>query len=201
MAETDPKTLTKKERKELARQLQAKEGASGKRKANLTKAIILIVALAIVGGIVFVFTREPAEKPEIGQVLAEQSRLHIPQGSTDHESYSSNPPTSGPHWPTPAECRVYTEEIPDEAAIHSLEHGAVWVSYKDKNDRELAVKLTKILEKNPNKVILSPRSKNDSAIAVVSWGRILELQEFDEQQITDFINLYKNAAPEPLASC
>ena len=192
---------TKKERKKLAKSWKEKEETTTKLKDYLTKSIIFIIVVFVIGGLVFVFTRKPAPKPQIGQVLSEQSRDHIAQGSKQHPPYSSNPPTSGSHWPQPAKCQIYIDEIADEAAIHSLEHGAVWVSYKNKNDKNIVAKLADLVKGNSNKVLLSPRSKNDSAIAVVSWNRLLKLDDFDSRKITDLINNYKNNSPEPFASC
>jgi len=201
MAEPGPLNLNKKERKEQARKLRKSQESSEKVKGNIAKIVIAIVVIVAIGAIVFVFTRPTAEKKVIGKAIPEQGREHLTQGSTKHEPYNSNPPTSGPHWPQQAECKIYTQEVPDEAVIHSLEHGAVWISYKNKNDNKLVEKLTDFAKKNLNKLLLSPRSKNDSALAIASWGRLLKFEEFDEQQTNDFIKANKNNSPEPLAPC
>ncbi|MEX0621861.1 MAG: DUF3105 domain-containing protein [Candidatus Woykebacteria bacterium] len=201
MAKKDFDSLTKKERKELAKKLRQEEGSSDRLRSNMTKIVIFAIAVVIVGAVIFVFTRPVSEKALAGQEIPIQGREHIAQGSTNHAPYNSNPPTSGPHWPTPADCKIYSEEVPDEAAIHSLEHGAVWITYKDKNDKELAANLAKLVGQNPTKVLLSPRVKNDDPIALASWGRLLVLEEFDEQQISDFLANNKNNSPEPLAAC
>ncbi len=201
MAKQELPNLTSKEIKEQTKKLRETQESSEKLKGNITKIAIVIVVLAVVGAFVFVFTRPTPERKKIGEAISDQGREHITQGSTQHPSYNSNPPTSGPHWPQQAECKIYTQEVPDEAAIHSLEHGAVWISYKDKNDNKLVEKLTDFAKKNLNKLLLSPRSKNDSSLAVASWGRSLKLEEFDEQQINEFIKANKNNSPEPLASC
>lgn len=200
MADLDPKNLTKKERKDYSKKLLEQLGSSGKMKGYLTKLAIFIIAIIIIGGIAFVFTRPTKEKPQVGEAIAEQGASHIGQGS-DHPPYNSNPPTSGPHWASPAECKIYTKEIPDESVLHSLEHGAVWVTYKDKDNKELISKLTDLIKGESGKLILSPRSKNDSAIAVASWGKLMKLEEFDGEQISEFISANKNQSPEPFASC
>ena len=201
MAGQVPTNLTKKERKDQAKQLRKSQEFSEKVKGNFTKIIIAALVIAAIGAFVFVFTRPAIEKKLVGEAVPEQGREHIAQGSTEHGPYSSNPPTSGPHWPQQAECKIYTQEIADEAAIHSLEHGAAWISYKNKTDSALIKKLTDLVQKNSNKLLLSPRSKNDSSIAIASWGRLLKLEEFDEQQINDFIKANKNNSPEPFAAC
>ena len=79
-------------------------------------------------------------------VLVAQSLLGLggggPGGSTgpgggigDHRTdgvaiaYPSYPPTSGPHWPGATSWGFHTEPVPDERAIHNLEHGGVVASY------------------------------------------------------------------------
>ena len=85
--------------------------------------------------------------------------------------------------------------------VHSLEHGAIWITYRDKDNEELVNQLNGVFKENSAKVILSPRSQNDSAIAIVSWTRLLKLEEFDEQKMVDFIQLNRNNSPEPFAPC
>ena len=167
-----------------------------------------------VGGLVFLSRNKgTTTTTELGEVVAPlavpNDRQHIEKGQ-EHVAYTSNPPTSGPHYAGvsseegfgPVQCKVYSEEVEDESVIHNLEHGVVWVTYKDKNDKELAAKLKEISE-DYTKVTMSPRSANDSKIAVVSWGRLLKLDTFEEQKIRDFIKLYRSseAAPERFASC
>ncbi len=200
MAEQELKNFTKKERKDYSKKLRDQQDSSGKMKGILTKLAIFAIAIIVIGGVAFVFTRPTKEKLLVGEAIAEQGASHIEEGS-DHPPYSSNPPTSGPHWVAPAECKIYTAEVPDEAAVHSLEHGAVWVSYKDKDNKELVQQLTDSIDGESGKLILSPRSKNDSPIALASWGRLQKLGSFEAEKISSFISANKNKSPEPFASC
>ena len=200
MADPDLKNLTKKERKEYTKLIRVNQESSGNMRGKLTKLAIFAVAVIVVGGLIFIFTRPVKEKPQVGEAITEQGASHIEQGS-DHPPYNSNPPTSGSHWASPAECKIYTTEIPDESVIHSLEHGAVWVTYRDKDNKELVSTLTDLIKGESGKLILSPRSKNDSPIALASWGRLLKLGEFDGEKISEFIAANKNQSPEPFAPC
>lgn len=197
--------MNKKERKEFIRNLKISEQKKGnKTKMFFTIGIVLFIVLAGAG--LWFLAKSNIGGPsvkELGEAVKVQSAQHIPVGQA-HEPYSSNPPTSGPHYAEPGAgpipCKVYSEEVLDEGVVHNLEHGSIWITYKDKSDSVLANQLKKVAE-TTSKIILSPRAKNDSKIAIVSWGRILKLTTFDEQKLTDFIKLYKGKAPEPMAPC
>jgi len=134
----------------------------------------------------------------VGQEFPIVGREHVPEGTTVTR-YNSNPPSSGPHWPTPAAWGVYGSPLPDEQLVHNLEHGGIWISYKDV-DEATRLALERLAGKYPQAVILTPRRQNDSKIAVVSWGRILKIDAFDEQRVVAFIAANVNKSPEPLAS-
>jgi hypothetical protein len=51
---------------------------------------------------------------------------HIPEGQSI--AYPSYPPTYGPHWPAPTTWGFHSEVVPDERAVHNLEHGGVVAS-------------------------------------------------------------------------
>lgn len=137
-------------------------------------------------------------------------RQHIASG-TPGSGYNSNPPTSGVHWQGPAKNGVYGSPLPDEQAIHNLEHGYVWISYWPKSvslqategaapkeglsDEDLN-KIVEIVKDDDWKIILSPREANDKKIALAAWGRVLNLDTFDPDKIKDFVKTYRNRGPE-----
>ena len=116
----------------------------------------------------------------------------------DDVKYKTTPPTSGGHLAQAENWGVFDKEIDDKAAVHNLEHGGVWISYKSISAEEKKI-LEEIGKENPQSVIVSPRLVNDSKIAVVSWGRIMKLKSADKALIQKYINTYKNQSPEKLA--
>ena len=113
-------------------------------------------------------------------------------------SYKTNPPTSGDHIAQPQDWGVYDHEIDEKAVVHSLEHGGIWITYKEISEEDKAV-LESIGKENSQSVIVSPRLINEGKIAVVSWGKMMILDTADKAMIQKYINTYKNQSPEKLA--
>ncbi|OGY29895.1 MAG: hypothetical protein A3F35_00450 [Candidatus Woykebacteria bacterium RIFCSPHIGHO2_12_FULL_45_10] len=202
--------MGKKEKREEIRAELSKAQKAASQKDLLWKGAVVVVLLGAIAVLGWLFmnsksTSAPSVK-ELGQQVCFKDDCvhdHIERG-TPHAPYNTNPPSNGPHYPTTAGCKIYSDEVVDEAAIHSLEHGAVWITYKDKNDNQLKTSLEALVkELGASKILLSPRAKNDSKIALASWGRVLKLESFDKQKTTDYVKLYRNgtSAREPLATC
>ena len=191
-------TLTKKERNEVKRveKQKAREKNIKIKKIKSWLPWILFAGL-IVGGLYWmVNASQTAEENRLGEKVSIMNRDHISVGDS-HDAYNSNPPTSGPH-AGPARWGFSSEEILDENAIHNLEHGGIWISYKNIDDDSIEV-LEKIAKQNSASVIVSPREENDTNIAVTSWGRLMRLDAVNEDLINEFIRQNKNKSPEPLA--
>ena len=179
---------SKQERRELAM-----------KKHRVRKIIWWIIAILIIGGsgYGFYYLASQPEKPRPGETFSILGQEHISVGAS-HPEYNSNPPTSGWHYAQPADWGVNQEELPDEQLIHNLEHGGIWISYKDVDDKTKS-DLETVGKRYPGSVVVTPRAANDAKIVLASWGRLLKLESFDETLITDFIKANRNKSPEPLA--
>lgn len=135
--------------------------------------------------------------PPLGEAIEIQGANHIAEGAA-HEEYNSNPPTSGSHYAQAAAWGFYDEQLPDEQLIHSLEHGGIWISYKDVDD-QVKERLELIARRNSGSVIVTLRPENDTKISLASWGRLENLEGLDEEKINNFIRANKNKSPEPIA--
>lgn len=132
-----------------------------------------------------------------GESIGIQPARHIQQGES-HPDYNSNPPTSGWHYRRQADWGFSNKELPDERVVHNLEHGGIWISYKNMSDSTLS-KLQQLAQEYPKTVIITKRSANDAPIAVASWGQLRELQSFNRTRIVDFIDQNRNRSPESIA--
>ncbi len=160
------------------------------------KIVWIFVGIFIIAGIGWWVMSLAVEGPDNSKIYPDQGRDHIANGSS-HDSYNSNPPTSGPHYVEWATDRFYEREIPDEHLVHNLEHGDVWISYKPTISDEVKKQLKKFAG---SKVVITPREANTEDIALVAWTRLdsfnLENGTLDTARVSDFIKRYKNRGPE-----
>jgi Protein of unknown function (DUF3105) len=138
-------------------------------------------------------------KPAIGlEVLyAGLERTH----TLGQVRYNTVPPVGGPHSPTWQNCGAYNVPIPTVTAVHSLEHGAVWVTYKIGID-PVALEKLRVLARKPY-VLVSPYPTQPAPIIVTAWGVQLQLKNLDVSRLEDFISRYANRkdGPEPGSPC
>lgn len=116
-------------------------------------------------------------------------------------TYPETPPAGGEHNPAWLNCGVYTEPVPNENAVHSLEHGAIWVTY----DPSLSAEDLKTLKAQlpSSYLVLSPFEGLPSPIVLSGWNVQLEIENADDKRIGTFFTEHwqsKNV-PEAGAPC
>ena len=118
--------------------------------------------------------------------------------------YATSPPTSGSHFPTWQNCGFYTEPIRDETAVHSLEHGAIWIAYDPDLDPVLVDEIAAVVGLDGH-FIASPYPGLQNPIVVSAWDRQLALERIGENVFAEFMDTYlgrvSETAPEAGASC
>ena len=131
--------------------------------------------------------------------IAIESADHV-NGDVD---YSVSPPAGGPHSGLWQNCGFYTEPLRDEHAVHSLEHGAVWVTYRDDAPADELDYLERLAGQNSH-LLVSPYSQQDTTIVLTAWGRQLALDSASDPRFSEFLETYLRdgpTAPEPGAAC
>lgn len=199
-----PKTEKRKQIRQLKR-ARAKKAKLLKKLKDLGLSMLVIVIFGLSYQQLTKKTPEQIEfEQEVEEVSLEGKVEEFPIEGSTHTNpgtdvgYQTNPPTSGDHYDGALNWGVYSKEVVDEAAVHGLEHGGIWISYNDLDD-ESKKELKEIGKSNSLSVIVSPRAANDARIAVVSWGRMIKLDEVDTALIQKYIDTYKNQSPEKLA--
>ena len=166
----------------------------------------IIIVLIIVGFIAL--TKKSPEQiafeQEVKAVYLEGKVEGFSIEGSDHVSagtsveYQTNPPTSGSHLGEAKNWGVYSKEIDDKAGVHNLEHGGIWISYKNIPEDEINV-LEELGKQNSQNTVVSPRTGNDNKVVVASWGKMMRLDSVNKALIQKYIDTYKNQAPEKLA--
>lgn len=157
-----------------------------------------LVVLAIIGVVVFTVARDVANRPTLDAVKTfEPSANHV----TTPVDYEQSPPVGGDHNPIWLNCGVYDAAAPSENAVHSLEHGAVWVTYSPDLPADQVDALTSSLPSEY--VIASPYKGLPSPVVASAWGTQLELDGVDDPRLTEFVREYRQGpqSPEPGAAC
>jgi hypothetical protein len=116
--------------------------------------------------------------------------------------YAETPPLGGEHNSVWQKCGVYTEPINNENAVHSMEHGAVWITYQPGLPKAQIERLTELAE--ADYMLLSPYPGLPSPVVASSWNHQLKLQSADDPKLTRYISEYKNkpeTTPEFGADC
>jgi hypothetical protein len=130
------------------------------------------------------------DSPPPGVHVAE---LDIPEGGL--------PPMGGPHYGRWQNCGIYETAVDPGFAIHSMEHGAVWITYHPDLPREQIDALQNRV-RGQAYLLLSPYPDQSSPIALTVWDIQLTVESADDERIDQFIRRYRNArGPEQGASC
>lgn len=155
--------------------------------------IALVVAAVAITAIVFVAAFSGAgtsSLPAGTQTFAENDHTHV----TGPVSYDRVPPAGGPHNPTQLNCGIYTQQVPNENAVHSLEHGAVWITYQPTLTGDQVAVLQQLVTSNyvgtQKYLILSPYPGLPSPIVASAWGAQLGVDLASDPRLADFIHIY-----------
>jgi hypothetical protein len=116
--------------------------------------------------------------------------------------YAENPPIGGQHNVVWQNCGIYDAPIHSEHAVHSMEHGAVWITYRPGLAPD-QVQMLKELAAD-DFLLLSPYPGLPQPIVASAWNRQLSFERADDAALPAFIARYKNnpeTTPEFGASC
>ncbi|GAA2961225.1 DUF3105 domain-containing protein [Actinokineospora diospyrosa] len=148
--------------------------------------------------------QDPTKKIDGVLAIEYEGAKHVKP--TERVAYDHKPPLGGAHDAVWAPCNgvVYKKAVRTENLVHSLEHGAVWLTYDpDKLDEDGVAALVKKVNGKPY-TVLSPYPGQPKAVSVQSWGRQLQVDSADDKRVDQFIQATRAnqyLTPEPGASC
>ena len=156
-----------------------------------------IVAVGIVAAIVY-------DTYATRQLLQSVKTANYPAGlhSAGPIVYAESPPMGGQHNVVWQNCGIYDAPIHNEHAVHSMEHGAVWITYRP----DLAPDQVQTLRAlaSDDYLLLSPYPGLGYPVVASAWNRQLTFERADDPGLSAFIARYKNnpeTTPEFGASC
>jgi hypothetical protein len=161
-------------------------------------------ALAAVVALLAVVACSGDDKPkppkiEGVEVFEGLSHKHV----TTDVTYPQTPPVGGEHAPVWLGCAVYTEPVPEENAVHSMEHGAIWITYDPALSQDEVQRLTRLQGLKPEYVLISPLQGLPSKVVASTWGLRLKADAVDDPRLAEFVKEYAggNQGGEQGADC
>ncbi|GLY14496.1 DUF3105 domain-containing protein [Kineosporia rhizophila] len=190
---------------EKAAQMRAEQEAREKRRRIGLVAGATAIVLALGGGITAIVLTAQNEQKELEATpltgLKEYKDLsanHVETAVT----YEQTPPVGGDHNPVWLNCGIYSEPQQNENAVHALEHGAVWITYRD-DVPESEVEALKDIVGNQTYILMTPYPEQENPITLSAWEHQMSVDKASDQRIEKFIKEYKQGpqTPEPGAAC
>ena len=190
-------------------QIREQQRRAERRRTALITGASALVAAVLIAVTTIVIVGEQRRQADIVEAAAgdipgvqtftDLSATHVQQPV----QYEQTPPVGGDHAGVWANCGTYSEPIPSELAVHSLEHGAVWVTYDPDLPGEQVQRLTDLAEGNAY-VLLSPfEGLPEQPVVASAWGTQLALETADDPRLEQFLVKYQQGeqTPEPGAPC
>ena len=194
--------------------MRAAQERQARRRRLLVYGAVAAVAVVLIGVAAWVIRgaavrqaaiEAAAEEPIAGvDETQDLSRAHVTDQAEPTAAAAGTllPPVGGAHDPVWQNCGIYSEPVGTFHAVHSLEHGAVWVTYRPDLAGEQVAELEALLE-GRDYTILSPFPDLAAPIVLTAWGVQLELDDADDERIPVFLAKYVLGpqTPEPGAAC
>jgi hypothetical protein len=175
--------------------------AKKKRRANLITAGIIFVLLAVAGTAItlqILGSSRPEGPPAGVRTFEVTGRDHV----ATPVQYPQTPPVGGNHNSVWQNCGFYGGPIASENAVHSLEHGAVWITFSPDLPSDQVSEL-RDLAGNRTYVLVSQFDGLPSPVVASAWGVQLQLDSVDDLRLEHFVDYYRQGpqTPEPGATC
>jgi hypothetical protein len=168
---------------------------------------VVVFAAAVIGYAVVEVNKANEGKVESVDEIAGVTSVEYEAGQhvATPVEYAESPPIGGEHDLQWADCTgtVYDVDIRHENAVHSLEHGAVWITYDpDALSEDQIATLADVADESGR--MMSPYEGLDSPVSLQSWGHQLKVDSVDDpriEQFADFLTRNPDEHPEVGATC
>jgi hypothetical protein len=185
-----------------ARKAAARRRRERRRRVAIVTTVVLVVAVgaAVAGILASRGGGGGAETAGYDHVttFSVSSREHTNSPVT----YPQNPPVGGPHNPVWQNCGYYDQPVHNENAVHSLEHGAVWITHQPNLPADQVARLADLAHAQTY-VLVSPYPGLPAPVVASAWGVQEWFHTASDPGLAQFVAKYRQGpqTPEPGASC
>ena len=164
----------------------------------LVKKFALSVAMSVLALVIIAPAFAQTPPPEGVESFGVQDQYH----TEEPVLYSQIPPVGGPHDAVLQNCGFYDTPVRDENAVHSLEHGAVWITYHPDLPVD-QVEALRALTSGHTHVLVSPYPDLPAWVVASAWGEQLWLEDAYDPRLEEFVSAFEQGPqnPEPGAPC
>ncbi|KOU55068.1 membrane protein [Streptomyces sp. MMG1533] len=202
-------------RKARIEEMRRAEQSRERRNRILTiAASVVVVSGLVVGGVVLVNSQSDdstaADAKASGHFVTGSDGVKTWKGKlsqthvTKTVKYPTEPPVGGDHNQVWMNCNgdVYTKALNNMNAVHSLEHGAVWVTYTGKASKADVAALAAKVKATPY-TLMSPDEDQADPIMLTAWGHQRTVTSADDPNVAKFFEKFVQGeqTPEPGAAC
>lgn len=175
-----------------------------RREARRRAGWIAAVAAVVVAGVVLVVVSRGGGSSDAvapaGTVTVEVADRNHVQGTV---AYEQTPPVGGNHAGVWQNCGFYAEPIVPEQGVHSMEHGAAWITYRSDLPAEQVDRLQSLAEGQSFVLVSAWDTELPSPVVASAWGRQLEATSASDPRLEEFVRAFQVGpnTPEPGAPC
>jgi hypothetical protein len=153
---------------------------------------------------IYVGAATPATADTPASYVDYKAAIHIT--ADQRVAYNRFPPVGGPHDGTWANCNgiVYDTAVRSENMVHTLEHGAVWITYNPDTITPDDLATLKALVDGQPFTTLTPYPGLDSTISLQAWAHQLKVDSASDERVKQFISALRQnrwVYPETGATC
>lgn len=174
-------------------------GGTGWRLPTLIAAAMVVLVLCAGCGTHKTGAATPVRDLDIERSYDVPSRKHV----TTRVQYPQTPPVGGDHVSDVQRCGFYTGAIPAERGVHSMEHGAVWVTYRPDLPKQDVAKLRELAQAQTRLLVSRWDDGLPAPVVASAWGHQIYVSSAADPHLQEFIDTYISGAraPEPGAFC
>lgn len=202
------KKLEEKRLRREAEERKETERKRARRNRNLVTLAVAVAVAALVG--VLIFNERSAEDAQFSGVAASEAGCtdlerfdllpadHVDDGTA--VDYNSTPPTSGPHYASPANVGFYSSPLQPEQLVHNMEHGQIVIWFRPDAAQDLVDSIEAYVDGAGPTMVATPFEgvPAGSNFTLTAWGASQSCEEVSRAVIDDFRSEFQGRGPEQL---